>query len=216
MGIFWLTACSGNLPAEVTPPPVNTPVVEKVAAATSTPSPIFTPTPTSTATSTPKIIACDGILTPAQAEGPYYTPNTPERTSLVEAGMGGFPLLVTGSVLNQNCEPMVGVMLDFWQTDDNGAYDNIGYRMRGHQFTDENGNYALETIIPERYPGRTPHIHVKLFTPDGQEMLTSQIYIPGISDQVPDGIFRPDLLATDLKAEPDGRQHVAFDFVVRN
>jgi protocatechuate 3,4-dioxygenase beta subunit len=156
------------------------------------------------------------MLTPAQTEGPFYTPNTPERTNLIEAGMGGTPLLVTGKVLSQNCEPIAGVMLDFWQTDENGEYDNVGYRMRGHQFTDENGNYTLETILPNRYPGRTPHLHVKVFAPDGQEMLTTQIYFPGISDQIPDEIFRPDLLAQDLGPDASGRRHVAFDFVVRN
>jgi protocatechuate 3,4-dioxygenase beta subunit len=164
----------------------------------------------------PEIITCDGMLTPAQTEGPFYTPNTPERTNLIEAGMGGTPLLVTGKVLSQNCEPIAGVMLDFWQTDENGEYDNVGYRMRGHQFTDENGNYTLETILPNRYPGRTPHLHVKVFAPDGQEMLTTQIYFPGISDQIPDEIFRPDLLAQDLGPDASGRRHVAFDFVVRN
>jgi protocatechuate 3,4-dioxygenase beta subunit len=176
------------------------------------------PTPTSVEESsvpTPEI-SCDGTLTPAQAEGPFYTPNTPERSNLVEPEMGGIPLLVIGVVLNQNCEPIAGAMLDFWQTDENGAYDNVGYRMRGHQFTDENGNYALETVLPGEYPGRTPHIHVKVFSPNGQELLTSQIYFAGISDQIADGIFRADLLATNLEPEASGRQHVAFNFVVRN
>jgi protocatechuate 3,4-dioxygenase beta subunit len=169
-----------------------------------------------TDTPVPKAIACDGTLTPAQAEGPYYTPNTPKRASLIEPGMGGIPLLVTGSVLNQNCKPIAGALLDFWQTDENGDYDNVGYRMRGHQFTDENGNYALETVLPGQYPGRTPHIHVKVFSTDGQELLTSQIYFAGISDQIADGIFRADLLATNLEPDANGRQQVTFNFVVRD
>lgn len=167
-----------------------------------------TPPPTSQA------IGCDRTLTPAQTEGPFYTPNSPERSTLVEAGMGGTQLLVTGKVIDQNCEPMAGVMLDFWQTDDQGEYDNVGYRMRGHQFTDENGQYALETILPSRYPGRTPHIHVKVFASDGQELLTTQIYFPGASEQIPDGIFRPDLLARELEPDTSGRRRVEFDFVL--
>jgi protocatechuate 3,4-dioxygenase beta subunit len=179
---------------------------------TATPPPV--PSETEESIDISEIIPCDGTLTPTQAEGPFYTPNTPERTNLVEPGMGGIPLLVTGKVLTQNCEPISGATLDFWQTDDHGEYDNIGYRMRGHQFTDENGNYTLETILPERYPGRTPHIHVKVFATDGRELLTSQIYFPGISDQIPDGIFRPDLLAQNLEPDANGRQQMAFDFIV--
>jgi protocatechuate 3,4-dioxygenase beta subunit len=130
--------------------------------------------------------------------------------------MGGTPIVVTGKVLNENCEPIAGAMLDFWQTDDAGEYDNVGFRMRGHQFSDENGNYTLETILPSRYPGRTPHIHVKVFAADGREVLTSQIYFPGVSDQIPDNIFRPDLLAQNLEPDLDGQLRMAFDFVVPN
>ncbi len=198
------------------PEATETPTAEATATSPPVLSPTQGPTDTPSATVTPEVIACDATLTPAQTEGPFYTPNTPERASLVEVGMGGTPLLVTGQVLNQNCEPIAGAKLDFWQTDDNGEYDNVGYRMRGHQFTDENGNYALETILPSRYPGRTPHIHVKVFAPNGREVLTTQVYFPGISDQIPDGVFRPDLLARDLPPDESGRRHIAFDFVVSN
>jgi virginiamycin B lyase len=187
-------------------PPTETPVeptVEPPAEPTNTPS-----------SESVESIACDGTLTPAQTEGPYFTPNSPERANLVEAGMGGTPLLVIGRVFDQNCEPIAGARLDFWQTDENGEYDNVGYRLRGHQFSDEEGRYALETILPNRYPGRTPHIHVKVFAPDGAELLTSQIYFAGISDQVADSIFRDDLLAQDLEPDANGRKQVAFNFVV--
>jgi virginiamycin B lyase len=191
--------------------PANTPLPEQAGSTASATTTTLVPT---VSTSSAEAITCDQTLTPAQTAGPFYTPNSPERANLVEAGMAGTPLLVVGQVLNQNCEPIAGARLDFWQTDDAGEYDNVGYRLRGHQFTDTNGDYALETILPRRYPGRTPHIHVKVFAPDGQELLTSQIYLPGISDQVPDGIFRPDLLADELEPEADGRKRVAFDFVL--
>jgi protocatechuate 3,4-dioxygenase beta subunit len=204
--------------------PASSPLPEltqmPTAAATSTPPPVVSesegPTNAATPAPSPEMAVCDGTLTPAQTEGPFYTPDTPERGNLVEAGMGGTLLLVTGKVLNQNCEPIRGAKLDFWQADDNGEYDNVDYRLRGHQFADENGNYMLETILPGRYPGRTPHIHVKIFAPDGREVLTTQIYFSGVSDQIPDGIFRPDLLARDLGPDASGRRHVAFDFVVRD
>lgn len=187
-------------------------VIEAESQPSDTPVPEATDIATPTATS--QAIVCNGTLTPAQTEGPYYTPNTSERASLIEPGMGGTPLLVTGRVLNQNCEPIAGVKLDFWQTDDQGQYDNVDYRMRGHQFTDENGNYALETILPGEYPGRTPHIHVKVFAPGGEEWLTTQIYLPGISDQIADGIYREDLLAENLEPTKNGQLQVGFNFIV--
>ena len=160
------------------------------------------------------LIVCDGRPTPANPEGPFYRPNTPERASFIEQGMAGVPITISGRVLNTDCEPIPGAMVDFWQTDAAGEYDNSGYRLRGHQFTDEEGRYSLETIVPGQYPGRPAHIHLKVFTPDGREALTSQLYIPGISENVPDGFFDRALLVR-LAAIEDGRQQGFFDFVVR-
>jgi protocatechuate 3,4-dioxygenase beta subunit len=158
-------------------------------------------------------IVCDGRPTPANPEGPFYTPNTPERASLIEEGMAGERLTLTGRVLTKDCQPLAGAVVDFWQTDAAGEYDNVGYRLRGHQFTDEDGRYSLETIIPGQYPGRPAHIHLKIFDPDGREVLTSQLYIPGISEQVPDGAYDPALLVK-LVAPDEGGQQAIFDFVV--
>lgn len=174
-----------------------------------------TPLPTGTAVPTPAPeIVCDGTSTPAQAEGPYYTPNTPERADLVEAGMGGTLLLVTGKVLNQACEPMAGAKLDFWQTDANGEYDNVGYRMRGHQFTDENGDYTLETVLPGVYPGRPPHIHVKVNAPGGP-VLTTQIYFEGQPGNENDGLVQPSLIVP-LTDAADGGKAATFNFILPN
>ncbi len=58
--------------------------------------------------------------------------------------------------------PLANALLDFWQCDDAGVYDTRGFKLRGNQFTDAEGRYRLDTIVPGLYPGRTRHIHVKL------------------------------------------------------
>ena len=141
---------------------------------------------------TPQCGDDDDDPTPAQTEGPYFTPNSPKRASLLEPGMAGTRLVVTGYVLTTACRPIAGALLDFWQCDDAGAYDNVGYRLRGHQFTDEAGRYQLETIVPGLYPGRTRHIHVKVQAP-GQRVLTTQLYFPGEPRNARDGIYRREL-----------------------
>jgi protocatechuate 3,4-dioxygenase beta subunit len=120
---------------------------------------------------------CTGLTQP-QTEGPYYTPDTPERHSFLEEGMPGTRLILVGYVLDQNCQPLPNTWLDFWQADANGEYDNTGYRLRGHQFTDSQGRYYLETILPGLYSSRPiEHIHVKL-QPEGGQPITSQLYFP--------------------------------------
>jgi len=107
--------------------------------------------------------------------------------------MDGQSLLLTGFVVTIDCEPIAGAKVDIWQADASGVYDNSGYRLRGHVFTDETGRYAIETIVPGEYPGRTEHIHVKI-TPPGGATLTSQLYFPDAGANEADGIFRPELL----------------------
>lgn len=156
--------------------------------------------------------ADDDDLTPPQTEGPYFTPNSPERSSLLEPGMLGTKLMLSGYVLGTSCQPVGGALLDFWQADERGEYDNVGYRLRGHQFADPSGRYSLETVVPGLYPGRTRHIHLKVQAPN-RPVLTTQLYFPGESSNRTDRIFNP-ALVMELQDAPDGGKLARFDFVL--
>jgi protocatechuate 3,4-dioxygenase beta subunit len=150
--------------------------------------------------------ACQTGLTPLDMEGPYYKADTPERNSLLEEGMQGTRLILVGYVLDQNCQPIPNAWLDFWQADANGNYDNIGYILRGHQFTDSQGRYFLETVVPGQYAGRPiVHIHVKVGLP-GREAVTTQLYFPEQSIQN----------QTVTLEEREGFMVGYFNFVVQN
>ncbi|MBR1200118.1 intradiol ring-cleavage dioxygenase [Bradyrhizobium sp. AUGA SZCCT0240] len=157
--------------------------------------------------------ACqDGeAATLAQTEGPYFKPSSPERVELFEEGMAGQPIELVGFVLTRACKPVSGALLDFWQADGRGQYDNSGFRLRGHQFTDAEGRYRLRTVVPGVYPGRTRHIHVKV-QPRGGRVLTTQLYFPGESQNGSDGLFRKALLVRTAKNA--GWLAGRFDFVV--
>lgn len=152
--------------------------------------------------------AADFAETMAQTEGPYFTPNSPERTDLLEPGLPGTKLVVTGYVYSTDCQPIEHALVDFWHCDDAGVYDNVGYAFRGHQFTDAEGRYELTTIVPGIYTGRTRHIHVKVQEPD-QPVLTSQLYFPDVPENASDGIFDPSLLM-DLADAADGDGKTGF------
>jgi protocatechuate 3,4-dioxygenase beta subunit len=189
------------------PAPAADPTIAPVAADPTT-------APAAVAESLAPTPACgddDDEPTLAQTEGPFYTPNTPQRTSLREPGIAGAPLLLTGTVLSTGCRPVAGALLDFWHCDDAGNYDNAGFTLRGHQFADEEGRFTLETIVPGLYPGRTRHIHVKVQAPD-EPVLTTQLYFPGEPDNARDGIFHPDLVMS--VAESADGQNATFDFVL--
>ena len=152
-------------------------------------------------------------LTVAQTEGPYFKSGSPETSSLVTDPTQGTLLTISGQVLSQDGTPVANALLDFWQANPNGQYDNSGYNLRGHQYTDANGNYTLTTVVPGLYPGRTEHIHVKVQAPGGQT-LTTQLYFPGVAQNSTDGIFDPSLVL-DIQPNADGTQSATFNFVVR-
>jgi protocatechuate 3,4-dioxygenase beta subunit len=173
------------------------------AIAVRSPEPVLAATPA---------IADDDDPTPAQTEGPYFTPDSPLRRSIIPAGAAGTRLTITGRVLRTTGRPVARALVDVWQCDARGAYDNSGYRFRGHQFTDAQGRYALTTVVPGLYPGRTRHIHVKVQRPGGS-ILTTQLYFPGVVRNRIDGIYTPELLLRNWR-RVGSRRAARFDFVL--
>jgi protocatechuate 3,4-dioxygenase beta subunit len=187
-----LTACSGQrTPDSPSPAPVTAAITQ--------------------AASAPTAVCAKLSPTISMTEGPYFKPDSPERASLFEAGMTGIKLVLSGFVLTTDCKPVAHALLDFWQANADGQYDNSGYTLRGHQFTDELGHYELITVIPGLYAGRTEHIHVKVQAPGGP-LLTTQLFFPGVSENDTDGIFDPTLLM-DIQDAGDGKT-ATFNFVV--
>lgn len=153
----------------------------------------------------------DDDVTPAQTEGPFFTARSPERTNL-RGRASGTKLLLTGTVVTPDCRPVAGALVDFWQADAAGIYDNAGFTFRGHQFTDAQGRYQLESVVPGPYPGRTPHLHVKV-QPAGGRVLTTQLYFPGEAGNASDGFHSRELEVAQTDGA-DGRS-ATFQFVVK-
>lgn len=150
--------------------------------------------------------------TPSQTAGPFYTPDSPRRNSLIETDSKAERLTLVGVVFSPQCKPVANALLDFWHCDETGEYDNKGFRYRGHVFADAQGRYRLETIVPGEYPGRTRHIHVKVQAPGGRRVLTTQLYFPDEPRNRSDAIYRRELT---MQVARKGRQQDArFDFIV--
>jgi protocatechuate 3,4-dioxygenase beta subunit len=153
----------------------------------------------------------DDEPTPEETAGPFFKPRSPLRSSLIESGTSGTRLMVRGRVFSRSCRPLAGALLDFWHADADGEYDNDGFKLRGHQFTNARGEYQLETIVPGIYTGRTRHIHVRVQAPHGR-ILTSQLYFPGEPRNLTDPLFRSDLVM--WLREAGERRDARFNFVL--
>ncbi len=166
-----------------------------------------------------------GVGTEASIEGPYYRDGAPFRTDLVDPDVTGTPLILLGSILSLDCKtPLSGAVVDVWQANGNGQYDNDGsqhlpdgaMRLRGKLRTDARGGFSCGTVLPGRYLNgkrfRPAHIHVKV-SAAGHVPLTTQLYFP--DDPYNDGdpfIHRSLILdMSRIKGAVAGR----YDFTLR-
>jgi protocatechuate 3,4-dioxygenase beta subunit len=143
--------------------------------------------------------------TPAQTEGPFYPDKLPldqdnDLTTIAghQTTAAGEITELSGRILDLHGKPVSGVTIEIWQVDHNGHYihsadasakNDANFQGFGRFETGQRGQYRFRTIKPVPYPGRTPHIHVKL-RKGGQELLTTQLYVLGHPLNERDGVLR--------------------------
>ncbi len=90
--------------------------------------------------------------------GPFYIEGVPERAYGENmAFTPGERALVRGRVIDVHGNALAGAVLDVWQTADNGMYSGQDTaqpfgNLRGRYRTDDEGCFAIRTIVPVCYP----------------------------------------------------------------
>ena len=163
------------------------------------------------------------------ALGPFHRPNAPFRTMIASSREPGDRLLVEGRVVGSDCQPVAGAIVDVWQADRDGNYDQTStdYRLRGRMRTDTDGRFAFESIRPGHYPlgnsMRPAHLHV-IVEGAAFPQVTTQIYFTGdpfLSPNDPCGgscdSGDPDRIIDLAQADMNGvtRWHGNVDLVVQ-
>jgi protocatechuate 3,4-dioxygenase beta subunit len=177
--------------------------------------------------------------TPRMTEGPFYPPKLPLDTDndllivndSITPAVGEITHL-TGRILGVSGEPILNAVVEIWQCDSkevylaqgsNGGKNDANFQGFGRFTTGTTGEYYFRTIKPVPYPGRTPHIHVKV-KKGGKELLTTQLFINGHPQNKTDGVFRGirdplerELVLVDFKPVKEsriGELSARFDIVV--
>ena len=78
--------------------------------------------------------------------------------------------MLQGRVLLTDCKPVAGALVVLWQSGPNG----YGPRGRGSVRTDRSGRFRFEGPVPVSYGGQ-PHIHIAVFHPAYEELLTRYV-----------------------------------------
>jgi protocatechuate 3,4-dioxygenase beta subunit len=146
------------------------------------------------------------VRTPRMTEGPFFPDRLPLDTDndllvitdAIEPADGEITWL-SGRILDATGAPIRNALVEIWQVDGHGAYlhsrtgnaENRDQRFQGYGrfVTGTDGAYGFRTIKPVPYPGRTPHIHVKV-SRGGEHLLTTQCFVKGHPQNDRDGIFR--------------------------
>lgn len=182
------------------------------------------------------------IQTPAQTEGPFYPDKLPLDTDndLIVLSNSLTPAVgevtyLRGSVRDLKGKPVRDAVVEIWQCDSQGIYihtrdssargamQDKNFQGFGRCVTDAKGEFLFRTIKPVPYPGRTPHIHVKVKRGE-RELLTTQCYIKGHRQNERDGIWRKatsgpggDAVSIDFAPQPGakaGELAARFDIVL--
>ncbi|BAU98786.1 twin-arginine protein translocase subunit TatC [Aurantimicrobium minutum] len=144
---------------------------------------------TTTVDTSGNAVNCEGSVpaSPSVTEGPYYKSGDFVRSDITE-GQAGLPMTLTLTVVDTNCQPIPNARVDIWHANAQGQYSGVtdpkegcadcGDKtfLRGTKTTNEKGQVTFQTIFPGWYPGRTVHIHVKIWE-NGSEVLTTQLFV---------------------------------------
>jgi len=146
--------------------------------------------------------------TTSDIQGPFYIENPPNISILTPPEITSNFLFITGTVYAKDCKtPIPNALVDIWHAN-KGLYDEKSNTFldsdyenefyRGKVFTDQNGNYAFQTILPGKYLNglvyRPSHIHYKASYLNENE-ITTQLYFEG------DTSIETDPWASDLAAQ---------------
>ena len=165
-------------------------------------------------------------LTAPQIAGPFYPVAVQDfdwDLTRVSGGTGraeGEVIEVVGQVLDAQCKPLPGCVVEVWQANVHGRYSHprdrgddrpLDPNFQGYARlpTDKEGRYRFVTIVPGSYAAmgdwvRPPHIHYTVHAPFNPSM-TTQMYFAG------DPLNDKDLLLAPLTPAQRAGLEVAFD-----
>ncbi len=145
--------------------------------------------------------------TPSQTVGPFFAlgMNRMLVADLAGPGVEGKKITIRGRVLDADGRPVPDAVIETWQANAHGKYAHSedvqakplqpGFTGFGRVATDDEGAFALTTIMPGRVPGRgnslqAPHIAVSVFMRGLLRQYVSRIYFEGEPGNADDPVLQ--------------------------
>ena len=125
----------------------------------------------------------------------------------------GEAIEITGRVVQLDGEPLDNVILEIWQADAAGRFDNPDFPGWGRAATDANGEYSFKTVKPGASAGRVPHINFLIVYSGLMRQLQTVMFFDNGNDPVLNAV-QPASLRERLIAKRRGDAYV-FDIRLR-
>ena len=119
---------------------------------------------------------------------------------------------ITGRVTQADGKPLDNVVLELWQADGRGRFDNPDFFGWGRAATDADGVYRFRTIRPGAYEKRAPHVNLLLLYSGLMRQLQTVMFFDAAADPVLDAV--PAHRRSLLVARREGSVH-RFDIRLR-
>jgi protocatechuate 3,4-dioxygenase beta subunit len=152
------------------------------------------------------------VPTAEMTVGPFFPPEFAVGTNDLAAGARGEPIEITGRVVQADGRELDNVVLEIWQADAEGRFDNPAFCGWGRAATDSTGIYVFKTIKPGAIDGRAPHINFLILYSGLMRQLQTVMYF----DDAPDPVLE-DLKerSARLVAKKEGPNRYRFDIRLR-
>jgi protocatechuate 3,4-dioxygenase alpha subunit len=101
---------------------------------------------------------------------------------------------ITGTVTELDGKPLDNVVVEIWQADARGRFDNPDFFGWGRAATDAEGRYTFRTVKPGRVGGRAPHINFLVLYSGLMRQLQTAMFFENAPDPVLDLVKRREKL----------------------
>jgi protocatechuate 3,4-dioxygenase alpha subunit len=155
------------------------------------------------------------MTTPSQTVGPYLSIGLPwpDGPDVVAEDTPG-RIRLFGRVLDGEGKVVPDALIETWQADANGRFDNRAFRGFGRCPTNDEGEWEIFTVKPGAIgDGQAPHIDVSVFARGMLNRCVTRIYFADADDD-PVLVSVPEERRNTLIAEPtdDGYR---FDVILQ-
>jgi protocatechuate 3,4-dioxygenase alpha subunit len=151
------------------------------------------------------------IPTAEMTLGPFFPREFAQGVNDLAQGASGEIVEITGRVTELDGKALDNVILEIWQADAAGRFDNPAFPGWGRAATDAQGNYRFRTIRPGAAPGRAPHVNFLILYSGLMRQLQTVMFFENAADPVLAVVKNKERLI----AKAEGQNRYRFDIRLR-